>query len=381
MLRVLLTVLAAFFLAGKANALEPGDTQHLLCGTSTSQKVLDGSWMEGGWGIRVVIPAGRYPARVNRFASRKLIDQLAGIKSARWVMLNLTAPSFGGMFTAPDEILLDRVSRKMAPSKDLLGYYIDQLRNDGYRIILYVASQGPSLDFLKRKRIQRMKRSQSAYFKDLVDINKAWKLYLERNGLSNEEAFASVIERYSRRYGKKIDGWWFDHGVHGNPEMYINAAKSGNPQALVAWIGRHKIFKEYRGAPPIWLLTRATPLADYTDGHVSRTRKNGKGNVPWWTGNEWLIWQVESCDRISGAIPHVFSPLQSTWRSGKEVFPDWKAVDWTLRVVEAGGGITWAAALARPEYSKPEIDERVYRVIKAIDSGVLKRTGPRVNRR
>jgi len=379
--RLLLAIGIAFLLLDRADALTAANVQESLCGKPLGRVVLQDSWMEGGWGIRVVIPAGRYPARVNRFESRKLIDQLTGIKSARWVMLNLTAPSFGGMFTAPDKILLKEVSSKMAPRIDLLSYYIDRLRAEGYRIVLYVASQGPSLGFLKRKRIQRMKRSQAGYFKDLVDINKSWKSYLERRGVSNEKAFAEVIERYSRKYGKKIDGWWFDHGVHGNPELYINAAKAGNPRALVAWIGRHEIFKEYRGAPPIWLLTRGTPLADYTDGHVSPTKKNGNGNVPWWPGNEWLIRQVENCARVSGAIPHVFSPLQSTWRSGKEAFPKRKALDWTLRVVEAGGGITWAAALATPEYSKPEIDERVYRVLKAIDSGVLKRIGFRVERR
>ncbi len=58
------------------------------------------------------------------------------------------------------------------------------------------------------------------------------------NGMTPIEATAKiVIEHYSRRYGKKIDGWWFDGARHADPAMFAAAARAGNPDADVVFVG------------------------------------------------------------------------------------------------------------------------------------------------
>ena len=369
--RGLLVLIGCVALAAGAFAAEALEwAPENLCGDVTASPVAAGSWLEGGWGIRVVIPAGDDARQVERFRTGTLLQQLKAIKTARWVMLNLTAPSFGGLFTSPGAVFEQPTQGTTASRFDLLGLYIDQLRRDGYKIMLYVASQGPSLNFLSTARVSRMKRQQPKFYGDLVAAENAWKAYLERSRLSADEAYGQIIATFSQRFGNKVDAWWFDHGNHGNPARYIRAAKSGNPEALVAWAGNRRVYRRQRGSAPIWLLGRSTLLADFTDGHVSPTLKDGGGHVPWWPENEWLVDQVEQCFRVSGAIPHIFSPLQSTWQSGDRVFPTRTAVDWTRRVIASGGGITWAAALRAPNYQYAAIADDVFKRLKQIDAAM-----------
>ncbi len=64
------------------------------------------------------------------------------------------------------------------------------------------------------------------------------------NGVTKDfvEKWASVLEEYSMRYGKRISGWWID-GCYKNwfkytdelLEIYYRACKKGNPNTLVAF--------------------------------------------------------------------------------------------------------------------------------------------------
>ena len=342
-----------------------------LCGAPLKKRVRDVSWFQGAWGVRVVIPAGDQGRLSRRFLGGSLLEQLRSIKSMRWVMLNLTAPSFGGLFTARVKEVRTSLGDAALPPFDLLDYYVKGLKMAGYRVILYVASQGPSLEFLGNRKNDVLLKLPKRKSWLLSTVDERRHSYLAKSGVKARgvQEFAMIIEAFSRKFGADIDGWWFDHGVHSRPEILIPAAKAGNANAIVAWNARKKFVK--LDGHWLWPLERLTPLSDFTDGHVSPTLKDGKGVLPWWPGNHFLVEQVLRCDRISGAIPHLFIPLQSTWRGGKEVFPATLAVHWTKEVVGASGAITWAAALRPPEFTKAEIDPRVYRVLQRIDSSFL----------
>lgn len=338
-----------------------------------------GAWLSGAWGVRIALPGGNRKNLIERFKSNALIDQLTALKTPRWVMLNLTEPAFGSMYTSPFPELNKNVSDLMTPDFDLLGYYIDLLRKNNYKIIVYFASQGPSLDYLsgKEKKLASLKKRRPKFFHEISVIDEKWHSYLDDRAISNHQATANIISYYSSKFGKKIDGWWFDHGKWGDARLFAKAARSGNSDAIVAWNGQH-----VRGYAPsslslknnrkrVWMLTKSGGDTDYTDGHISLTRYN----PPWWTGNEQLVAQVENCDYIGGARPHIFSPLQSTWRGGSDVFPENIATDWTNRVVRSGGAITWAAALQPPEFTKPAIWDKSYDVLQAIDSSIISHIG------
>lgn len=352
----------------------------LFCGDIDSQKTVRGSWLNGSWGVRFVLPGGNRSKLVERFNSIEIINQLTDLKTPRWVMLNLTEPAFGSMFTSPNPKLNSEVSTLMTPTNDLLGYYIDLLRKDNYKIILYFASQGPSLDYLsgKIKKQASLKSRRPKFYQQITEIDKKWKNYLTRNGISNHQGTAEIIRYYSKKYGDKIDGWWFDHGKWGDSQSYIKAARSGNPVAAVAWNEKHKSGYAWPDSVSpykkrkVWVLTSSAENSDFTDGHISLT----KYNPPWWQGNELLVKQVESCNYISGIRPHIFIPLQSTWRGGDEMFPIDTAISWTKRVINTGGAITWAAALQPPEFMKSSIGKKPYRILQSIDKMMLNKNAP-----
>lgn len=335
------------------------------------------AWMSGGWGVRIAIPGGRFRRPGEQLSYSHTIDQVAALSSVRWVMLSVTEPSFGGFFTTYDGEL-DSIVPEAFPDSDLLLELIEQARSHGLRVLVYVASQGPELDFVTPERASHLKNTRRQFWSAAKEIETTWSDYLTANKDSSQSAFAAIIRRISNRFGDRIDGWWFDHGQHGRSDLLIPAARSGNEQALVAWNQNHRIQRLTSDSAPIWTLTASTPGTDFTDGHVSPTRNsNGDGRLPWWSGNDVLVRQVETCSSINGRLPHVFVPAQSTWRGGPGAFPVGQAVNWTKRVVEGGGAMTWAVALDPPEFSKDRIRPDVYSVLLDVDKEMVKALGER----
>ena len=342
---------------------------YTYCGDVSNIEFTRGEWLQGSWGVRVVLPGGNRKNLVERFKNTGIIDQLAELKTPRWVMLNLSEPAFGGMFTSTYPELNKNVSSLMSANDDLLSYYIKSLKDNNYKIILYFAAQGPSLEFLSEKRHKSLEKRRPKFHQQIKMIDGQWHNYLHRRGISNHQGTAEIIRYYSKKFGKQIDGWWFDHGKWGDPKLYIPAARSGNSEAVVAWNDKHTIgYGGIKASPGIvWMMTRSVENVDYTDGHVTPTRLKD----PWWPGNERLVEQVEACKQIDGVRPHLFIPLQSTWRGGKELFPEKKAIDWSNRVISSGGAITWAAALQPPEFKTPLIWDKAFHLLKTIDADLI----------
>ena len=340
------------------------------CGDKSMPRVPDVKWFQGGWGIRFVLPAGNDPEVIDRFMGPGLIDQLAEIKTARWVMLNLTGPTWGGIFTSPSSRVEKILGKNAVPHADLLYFYINSLRAIGYKIILYVASQGPSLQFLRQKREEKLSQLLPKLSRRLIDIDRKWGEYIEGSGLDESKEFANIIRDYSLKFGTKVDAWWFDHGVHAKANILVPAAKAGNKDVLIAWNARKRIIIDH-AKHQIWPLERTTPYSEYTDGHISLTLKNGRGKPPWWSGNLYLLEQIESCSRISGALPHLFLPLQETWRAGSMRFPDDMAIEWTQSVINSNAAVTWAVALRQPEFNYAEIDPSVFSILRKIDENLM----------
>ena len=340
-----------------------------FCGDDGKDDFVRGEWLQGGWGVRVVLPGGNRSNLIRRFNKDEMINQLAELKTPRWVMLNLSEPAFSGMFTSAYPELNKNVSSLMSPYDDLLSYYIKSLKDNNYKILLYFAAQGPSLEFLSEKKHKSLLKRRPEFYHQIKMIDEKWHDYINRRGISNHQGTADIIRYYSRKYGKQIDGWWFDHGKWGDPDLYIPAARSGNSEAVVAWNGKHTIGYGGVTASPgiVWMMTRSEKDTDYTDGHVTPTRLK----APWWPGNERLIEQAEACKKIDGIRPHLFIPIQSNWRGGKKLFPEKTAIDWTNRIISSGGAITWAAALQPPEFKTPLIWNKAFDLLKTIDADLI----------
>lgn len=51
-----------------------------------------------------------------------------------------------------------------------------------------------------------------------------------------QKRYTAVITEYSRRFGKLLDGWWFDGGFAGmDHKLWLRAARTGNPRRAVTF--------------------------------------------------------------------------------------------------------------------------------------------------
>lgn len=129
---------------------------------------------------------------------------------------------------------------------------------------------------------------------------------------------AAFIREYSLRYGAKVKGWWLDNNV-GDPELQkllADAARAGNPDALVAFSPPHK---------PV----RNSPYEDYTAGNT-----HAPGEVS--CGGRW----------VDGTLQwHMLTYLGNNWggycKNPNPRWPDGKVAGFAGKFLGRGGVITW----------------------------------------
>ena len=135
-------------------------------------------------------------------------------------------------------------------------------------------------------------------------------------GLAFASKWATVIREWSDRYGDAVSGWWFAGGYESigfNSEIawiYAEAAKHGNPQALVTF-------------NPGVSLKRWTDAEDYTAGELNEPfTYSCEGR--WLDGSQW----------------HALTFLGDTWGRRNTRYPDDQWSQWVGRVAAKGGAVT-----------------------------------------
>ena len=316
----------------------------------------------GTWGIRMPLPSEKNgPDRVKQFDVQVLAKQISQLKTATHVILNVTQPSGPCFFTGPhpelektlktrdhfsDSVYPDRGS---FPRRDLLGEALDAVRATGKKTLVYFACEGFHSDIANEA---------------LQDV---WFEHIESQGMTHYEAVRKLIlKHYVDRYGSKIDGWWFDGagGIH-TPEQRLawrNTVLAGNPKAIVA-------FNRMAGPP-----FKSSAQCDYFGGHPTPRSRNhfwDEVNLPMITAIEASPWMNCSGEPVGdpkkSTLGHVFMGLQDRWTLGKCAFPPDQAIEWTTRVVSAGGMYTWAAPCAGSK-----IADKQFRLLLKIDAAVGK---------
>ena len=82
--------------------------------------------------------------------------------------------------------------------------------------------------------------------------------------------------------------------------------------------------------------------------------------------NPWMSCSGEPVgDPNKSTLGHVFMGLQDRWTLGKCAFPPDQAIEWTTRVISAGGMYTWAAPRAGST-----IADKQFQLLKKIDKAV-----------
>jgi len=314
----------------------------------------------GTWGVRLALPSEKNGIKdVEQFDANTLAKQLAELKTANHVILNITQPSGPCYFTGPhpelEKILKTRdyfsgaeyPDRGSFSRRDVIGEALDAVRATGKKTIVYFASEGFHSDLVKE---------------ELQDV---WFEYIESLGMAHYEAVGELIlKHYAERYGTKIDGWWFDGAgglrTPGQRQAWRDIVLAANPKAIVA-------FNRMAGPP-----FKSSAQCDYFGGHPtprSRHKFWEPINLPMITAIEASPWMNCSGEPVGdpnkSTLGHVFMGLQDRWTLGKCAFPPDQAIEWTTRVISAGGMYTWAAPRAGST-----IADKQFQLLKKIDKAV-----------
>lgn len=294
-------------------------------GPSAQDSQPSAQWMSGKWGIGWRIKGGSNEDS-QKMDVNHLVEQVKTIPGLSYVLFNLSNGANGSIYTAPHAVL-SSVNPGVCSKRDLFGEMATAFQAAGYKVLVYLATQGPAQLKHGPRHDTDAKR---------IENWKAWvrKHYGSDDLPSLKQAYAEVIVReFAQRYGTKIDGWWFDHSSFGNIELIHKEVTKGNPKAIVAFCrGLGTIANESPG------------YEDYTAGHpipVRRGPASSKANLK-------MVTAIEATENGfcmndgEPSLAHMFMPMKNRWNLGKDiVWQEEQAVDWMQRVLQAGGAWTW----------------------------------------
>jgi len=205
---------------------------------------------------------GEYIHDLNRAVDRFDLEQFIGgfrATGADWLIVTIGQNT--SYYASPNAVL-DRLAGPGHCSKrDLVLEIAQRLHKIGKRFIAYLPSE-----------VNAPK-----------DLHKpfAWN---PKDQSEFQRRYTSFIREYAVRYGKNLDGWWFDgcytwdvfpNSTYNWP-LWFDAARAGNPYAAVA-------FND--GSFCIGITKPVTPLQDYLSGEVDvlidgKIRLGRQANAP-----------------------------------------------------------------------------------------------------
>ncbi|MDF7806312.1 alpha-L-fucosidase [Pontiellaceae bacterium B12219] len=224
------------------------------------------------WTNRATPPEGPVKAweqKVNDFNLDGFI-QLVEDSGAAYVIWSVT---WGNQYISAPIQSLEKIIAGRTTTRDLLGEMADRLHEKGIKLIFYYHYG------------YECYHAQDTEWLEAAGGYKADKTELYTN-------LMNIISEVGTRYGDKLDGWWFDggarylnchfdgtsaaEGILSAPfKAYTQAARSGNPERLVAynsWIKpRITEYQDYYGGEG---KTSFNP-AELTDGIINTGRQQG----------------------------------------------------------------------------------------------------------
>jgi hypothetical protein len=207
--------------------------------------------------------------------------------------------------------------------RDLVADLYESLRTRGIKLMVYLPSGAPGGDALAVKSLQ-----------------------YERGPNRNREfqiKWEAVIREWSLRWGKKVSGWWFD-GCYWPNAMYRSTgppnfasfaatARAGNPDSVIAF-----------NPGVVDRILSVTPHEDYSAGEI---------NDP-----DHLMIRRAAQGKVDGVEIHVLTFLGERWGMGSPRFSTDQIVNWSRKIADAGGVITWDAPIQKNGLiSQPFIDQ------------------------
>lgn len=290
-------------------------------GVSANQGAGRAAWMQNpryAWGVMTHYLA-EWQARMNKLEMtvdqwNRMVDGFDVEAMAKRLELvgaghyQLSIGQNSGYYLSPNAIY-DRIVG-ITPSKcsqrDLVADFYEPLHKRDIRLTVYLPSGAPAGDRIAREALE---------WTDGPYANKSFQRQWER-----------VIAEWSRRWGTKVAGWWFDGCYYPN-SMYRSveapnfasfaaAARTGNPDSAVAF-----------NPGVIYRLISVSPDEDFTAGEID---KPDQASV-----------RRSSDGRIDGTQLHMLSFLGEKWGMGAPRFTADQVIEYTKKIRDFGGSVTW----------------------------------------
>jgi len=190
--------------------------------------------------------------------------------------------------------------------RDLVADFYQPLRQRDIKLMVYLPGGAPNAD----------KDAQAA----LEWLNGP---YPNKNF---QRKWEQVIAEWSRRWGRKIDGWWFDgcffpNSMYRSAEppnfaSFAGAARAGNSDLSVAF-----------NPGVVYRILSVSPEEDFTAGEIN--------NVD-------LVSVTRSINgKVDGTQIHMLSFLGEHWGMGAPRFTTDQVVAYTKKIRDFGGSVTW----------------------------------------
>jgi Alpha-L-fucosidase len=190
--------------------------------------------------------------------------------------------------------------------RDLVADFYEPLRKRDIKLMVYLPSGAPEAD----------KQAAAAF---------EWQDGPYPN-INFQRKWEQVIAEWSRRWGSKVVGWWFDgcyypNSMYRSPDppnfsSFAAAARAGNPNSALAF-----------NPGVIYRLVSVCPNEDFTAGEIDQpdqvtVRRSADG-------------------RIDGTQLHMLSFLGETWGMGEPRFSTAQVIEYTKKIRDFGGSVTW----------------------------------------
>jgi len=242
---------------------------------------------------------------IDKFDVETLAKQL---QSAGAPYYQISIGQNSGYYLSPNSVYdqITGIEPSKCSKRDLVSDLAAVLAPRGIKLMVYLPSGAPAQD---KAAVTALGWQNGAHAN--VEFQRKW----ER-----------IIREWSLRWGKKVSGWWFD-GCYFPNTMYrlpdspnfasfAAAARAGNPDAIVAF-----------NPGVVYRMLSLTPYEDFTAGEIDKPDQ--------------VAIRRAADGQIDGAQIHMLSYLGETWGMGAPRFTAAQAIDYTRKVTNAGGAVTW----------------------------------------
>jgi alpha-L-fucosidase len=273
-----------------------------------------------GTGARMTVE--RWNDLIDHFDAEGLARQLESVGAGYYV---LTIGQNSGFYLAPNATYdrLVGIEPSKCSRRDLVADVADALSKRGIKLIVYLPAGAPAGD---RDAIKALQWQNGPH------RNREFQLKWEQ-----------VIAEWSRRWGTKVSGWWFDgcywpntmyrHAEAPNFASFAAAARAGNPDSAIAF-----------NPGVVDRSLSITPHEDYTAGEINDPDR--------------LMIRRAVDGFVDGARVHALSYLGQTWGKGPPRTSAEQAVTWSTRVAKAVGVMTWDVPIQRDGLiARPFLDQ------------------------